>query len=229
MALLAAAVVARYLPESTVPDPRALEPARLLRGYLALLRNADFLVHSAMLGIAMGLIFGFVTAAPFVLIERLGVATERFGFYQASIVVAFFLGSVLASRLADRWAGEAMLGFGVGLIALGAAALAAVVFGGWLAPARFALAYSIMTFGMGSLFAVAPSRALRSIHGQAGTASALLSGIEQIMAGLVAVAVSLLHDGSGRTLAWLTLALALALAALFALARHEGRRDPARR
>ena len=228
MALLAAAVVARFLPESTVPDPRALEPRRVLRGYAGLLRNADFLVHTTMLGIAMGLIFGFVTAAPFVLIEHLGVATERFGFYQASIVLAFFLGSVLASRLADLWPGERMLGFGVALIALGAAALAAVVLGGFLSPARFAGAYSIMTFGMGSLFAVAPSRALRSVDGQAGTAAALLSGIEQTMAGAVGVIVSVLHDGTARTLVWLTISLAVALVALFARAMRDGRRVAAR-
>jgi len=226
MALFAALVVWRYLPESTVPDPEALQPRRVMRGYAGLLRNGEFMLHSTMLGLALGLIFGFVTAAPFVLIEHLGVATERFGFYQASIVLTFFFGSVLASRLAGRWPGERMLGFGVVLIALGSIALAVVVFGGFLSPARFALAYSIMTFGMGSLFAVAPSRALRSVDGQAGTASALLSGIEQIMAGLVAVTVSVLHDGTARTLAWLTLALAVALVTLFRRSRRNGGPTP---
>ena len=224
MALLSFAIIARLLPESATPDRRALEPARVLGSYARLLGNGDFLVHTAMLGIAMGLIFGFVTAAPFVLIEHLGVATERFGFYQASIVVAFFLGSVLASRLADAWAGEHMLLFGVALIVAGAAVLALVVLGDHLTPARFAASYSLMTFGMGSLFAVAPSRALRSIDGQAGTASALLSGIEQTMAALVAVTVSLVHDGTARPLAWLSVALALTLVALLHRARGGGSR-----
>jgi len=214
MALLSCAVAAVFLPESARPDRRALELRRVLRGYASLLGNGDFLLHSLMLGIAMGLIFGFVTAAPFVLIERLGVATERFGFYQASIVAAFFCGSVLASRLADHWPSERLLALGVGLIALGAATLAAVVLGGLLSPVRFAAAYSVMTFGMGPLFAVAPSRALRSIDGQAGTASAMLSGIEQTMAGAVAVGVSLVHDTSARSLAWLSAALATALVIL---------------
>jgi len=224
MALLAFVIVALKLPESATPDLRALEPRRVFGGYARLLRNADFVSHSAMLGIALGLVLGFVTAAPFVLIEHLGVATERFGFYQASIVLAFFLGSVLASQLADRRIGERMLGFGVVLIAVGSLVLAVVVFGGFLSPLTFAASYSIMTFGMGPVFAVAPSRALRSIDGQSGTASALLSGIEQIMAGAVAVTVSLLHDETARSLAWLALALALALVTLLRAARARARR-----
>ena len=224
MALLSCLVIARLLPESTRPDPGALAPARVIAGYARLLVNADFTVHSAMLGVAMGLIFVFITGAPFVLIEYLGVAIERFGYYQAAIVIAFFLGSVLASRQADRWPGERLLRLGVSLIVIGAIALAVVVLGDLLTPERFAASYSVMTFGMGSLFAVAPSRALRSIEGRAGTASALLSGIEQGTAALAAVTVSLAHDGTARPLAWLTLALAAALVALAAVARRAARR-----
>ena len=224
MALIACAIVAVYLPESTSPDPRALEPRRVLTGYARLLRNADFVSYSVMLGLSLGLVFGFVTAAPFVLIENLGVPTERFGFYQASIVLAFFLGSVLASRLADHWPGERMLALGVIVIAAGSGALAVVVLGGFLTPVAFAASYSIMTFGMGSVFAVAPSRAMRGVSGQSGTASALLSGIEQIMAGVVAVVVSLLHDETARSLAWLTIALAVALVALLRSTRVRAAR-----
>ena len=218
-ALLAAAIIFRHLPESAPLDPGALAPARVLGRYAALLGNAEFLVHAVMLGVALGLILGFVTGAPFILIEHLGVPTERFGYYQASIVATFFLGSVLASRLADRWTGERMLRLGVVLVVLGSGALAAVVFGGHLTPERFAGCYAIMTFGMGSLFAVAPSRALRSIEGQAGTASALLSGIEQTMAALAAVLVSVVHDGTARPLAWLTVVLALLLLVLLRRSR----------
>jgi len=81
----------------------------------------------------------------------------------------------------------------------------------------------IVTFGMGPLFAVAPSRALRSIDGQAGTASALLSGIEQTMAGLAAVMISVLHDGTARPMAFVTVFLGLALIALFARSGTEDR------
>ncbi len=211
MALLSFMIIWKLLPESTIPDPKALNLRRVFTGYSRLVVNRDFMVHTSMLGVAMGLIFVFVTAAPFVLIDMLGVAVDHFGYYQSGIVLAFFLGSVLASRLADHWDAVRLFGFGVSLVIVGAVALIGVILLDVLSPMRMVVCYMIITFGMGPLFAVAPSRALRSVEGQAGTASALLSGIEQTMAGVAALAVSVLHDGTARPMAWLTIVLAFSL------------------
>lgn len=221
MAFLSMVVVTKFLPESTTPDPNALKPKRLFNAYAGLLKNSDFLVHCAILGVALGLIFVFVTGAPFILIDKLGVAPDQFGYYQASIVVAFFFGSVLASRLADHWQAMSLLRLGVAMVLAGSLVLCVVIFLGLTTPLTLTGAYSIITFGMGPLFAVAPSRALRSIHGQSGTASALLSGIEQTMAGIAAVMISLLHDGTARPMAFVTLVLGFALVALFMRSRVE--------
>jgi len=226
MALLSFLFVQRLLPESTVPDPHALQPRRVLSGYRALLGNADFVLHAAMLGIALGLIFVFVTGAPFVLIQNHGIAPDRFGWYQAAIVTTFFFGSLAASRLADDWGGERLLNTGILVILLGAALLCAVLLTPLETPLRLTGAYAIMTFGMGLLFASAPSRALRSITGRAGTASALLSGIEQTIAGLAAFAISLLSDGTSRPMAWVTLTLAVSLLVLRRIAAQQVRSAP---
>ncbi|MFK8080104.1 MAG: multidrug effflux MFS transporter [Granulosicoccus sp.] len=223
MAFLSMVIVARFLPESTTPNPNALKPKTLLKGYGGLLKNTDFLVHCAILGVALGLIFVFVTGAPFILIDKLGVAANQFGYYQASVVVAFFFGSVLASRLADHWQAMSLLRVGVAIILAGATALCVVILGGYTTPYSLTAAYMLITFGMGPVFAVAPSRALRSIDGQAGTASALLSAIEQTMAGLAAVMISLLHDGTARPMAFVTVFLGLVLIGLFARSATEDR------
>jgi len=224
MALLAMLVVIKALPESTVPNRDALKAGTLIRGYRTLLHNSDFLTHCAMLGVALGLIFVFVTAAPFILIDKMGVVVNQFGYYQAGIVLAFFLGSLLASRLADHWLAINLLRMGVALIVMGALLLCLVIFSGVQTPMTLTASYMVITFGMGPLFAVAPSRALRSIRGQSGTAAALLSGIEQTMAGLAAVMISLLHDGTSRPMAFVTVFLGCALVALFMRSRMEDRR-----
>lgn len=218
-ALAAFAVAKALLPESTVADPGALRLRRIGAGYLGLLRNAEFVAHTLMLGCALGLIMVFVTGAPFVLIEGHGVPPERFGWYQAAIVVPFFFGSLFASRVADVWEGARLLRLGTALVVTGATVLGIVVLGGLETPVTFTLAYMLMTLGMGPLFAAAPSLALRSVEGQAGTASALLSGIEQTAAAAGAVAVSLLNDGTSRPVAWVTIALAVALLALYRTVR----------
>ena len=87
-----------------------------------------------MLGVALGLIFVFVTGAPFVLIDNLGVSPDQFGYYQAAIVLAFFFGSVLASRLADHWQAMSLLRLGVALVLIGAALLSVVILTGLITP-----------------------------------------------------------------------------------------------
>lgn len=221
MALLSFIVVARLLPESTVPDKNALKPAVIMSGYAKLLKNSDFLTHCAMLGVALGLVFVFVTGMPFVLIDMLGVRADHFGFYQAGMVGAFFMGSMLASKVADVWAPMRLLKTGVIIVLLGATTVCITILFGELSPMTLTGAYMIMTFGLGPLFAVAPSRALRSIDGQAGTASAMLSGIEQMTAGLAAVMISVLHDGSAKPMALITVVLGICLLLLFIQSRRE--------
>ena len=221
MACLSFIVVYLFLPESSTPDAQALQIKRIATAYAGLLKNADFLSHTLVLGVALGLIFVFVTAAPFVLITYFGVQVQHFGFYQAAIVVSFFIGSVTASQLADHWAPERLLNFGVSFVMVGTIVLVFLILSEKLSAINLAVTYAIITFGMGPLFAVAPSHALRSIKSQAGAASAMLSGLEQGIAGLSAVAVSLIHDGTPKPMAWVSGFLALMLVGLIVWIRNQ--------
>jgi len=211
MAVIAASVIYRFLPESTVPDPQALQLRRIARDYFELLHNQEFVSHTMLLGVGLGLVFVFVTGAPFVLITYLGVPVELFGYHQAGIVVSFFVGSMIASQLADRWQAVRLLYVGLVFILAGSVVLVVLIMANRLTAISMVMAYSIMTFGMGPMFAVAPSRALRSIKSKAGSASALLSGLEQSTAALSGVAVSVLHDGTARPMAFVTVVLACIL------------------
>jgi len=211
MALIAIFFVYQYLPESTQPDPNAIQIGRVLRSYAQLLRNDEFVSHTLLLGFGLGLVFVFVTAAPFVLIDYFGVAVQHFGYYQAAIVASFFVGSLLASQLADRWPTDRLLGSGMFFLITGSLALIFLIVSHQLTAVGLVAAYSLMTFGMGPMFAVAPSRALRSIKGQAGSASAMLSGLEQSIAALSGVAVSVLHDGTAMPMAIVTTCLTVVL------------------
>lgn len=211
MAVVAALVVYFYLPESTAPDRQALNLKRVLGAYGGLLRNADFLSHTLVLGASLGLIFVFVTAAPFILITNFGVSVQHFGYHQSAIVVSFFVGSFAASRLVDHWSADRLLSIGLIFILLGCVVLIVLISTNNLGSLSLVVAYSIMLFGMGPMFAVAPSHALRSVKTQTGSASAMLSGLEQSLAGLSAVAVSVLHDGTAKPMASVTTFLTLLL------------------
>ena len=144
-------------------------------------------------------------------VKDLIIDMKNFGFHQAGIVVSFFVGSVVASQLADKWPTGRLLGSGMVFIVLGSVTLVLLIATNQLTAISLVAAYALMTFGMGPMFAVAPSRALRSIKTQAGSASALLSGLEQSIAALSGVAVSLLHDGTARPMAIVTVFLTFIL------------------
>ena len=93
----------RFLPETLdAADHGALRPARLLGGYLGLLRDGPFMAYALAAAMGMAALFAIVAAFPFVLIEGMGVATEHYGYYYAAIVVSFFLGSLVVTQITER-------------------------------------------------------------------------------------------------------------------------------
>ncbi|MDH3737939.1 MAG: Bcr/CflA family efflux MFS transporter, partial [Alphaproteobacteria bacterium] len=97
------ALSARWLPETTARiDHDALGLRRIIAGYAALLGNRIYLAYALALSFGLTGVFAFVTAAPFVLISRHGVATQYYGFSQMAIVAAYFIGTMIAGRAVGR-------------------------------------------------------------------------------------------------------------------------------
>ncbi len=211
LAVFSVFVIALCLPESTTPDKQALLIKPLLRRYLGLLKNKNFLVHSLMLGIALGIVYVFVTTAPIVLIGSYGVAPDHFGFYQGMLVGCFFIGSMVAGKMIDYWSSERLMIVGCALAVSGVALLLLLYLVTNFTAVSFTLCFCLIAFGISSVFAVAPSRALSSVVGNTGTSSAMLSGLEQVLAALAALVVSLLNNGTEGPIVLVTSVLAIIL------------------
>ncbi len=209
----------RYLPETTQPDREALAPRRLGRSYGALLSGRRYLGYSLVMAAAMGGLFAFITAGPFVFIDRLGVATNHYGLYQAVIVLAFFFGSLAANRGVNRIGIEALLRLGLSLMAAATLVPLMLLVLGLEHPATLTFGFALYTLGMGPLFATAPVRALDATPAARGAASAMLGTLQMAGAGLAALAVGVLHDGSAWPLAWTLLASGLLAAVIYGIAR----------
>ena len=213
------ALVWRFLPETTVPDRGALNARRLARGYAALLVPGPYLVYALISAAALGALFAFITAAPFVLIDRLGVATEHYGFYQAAIVLAYFLGSLVVNRMAGRIGTERLLGAGLVVVAMGGVALPAVLAAGAETPAAITAAMSLYAFGLGPVFATAPVRAFDTAASARGSAAAMLGTLEMGGGAMGAFGVGIFHDGTAWPMALIVGAAALLAVGLFTAAK----------
>jgi len=119
------------LPETLpVVERTALKLRAIVSGYGQLLMRGGFVTVAMTLGLAIGAIFAYITEAPFILIDKHGVATRYFGLYQAVIVLAFFVGSLISSRIVDRIGVRNLFAVGVWSGSLsGLLAIVAVSFG----------------------------------------------------------------------------------------------------
>lgn len=191
----------RYLSETATPDRNALRPARLLFGYMGLMRKPDYMIYVVVLALSLGGLFAFIAAAPFVLIDRLGVKPQNYGYYQAIVVGAYFVGNLIANRVVERIPSEWLLRSSLALMALGGGLLPLLLQMDLETPLALAGAMSFFGLGLAFIFVTAPVRALAAAGTGVGLASALLSAIQMGGAALGAAAINLFYDGTAYPMA----------------------------
>ncbi|MDE0726169.1 MAG: hypothetical protein OSB82_06805 [Alphaproteobacteria bacterium] len=102
------------LPETLVkPDRHALRPGRIFGGYYTLLRDGPFMTYTLIMSLVLGGLFATIAEFPFLFIERLGVPTDQYGYYYATIALDFFLGSLAVNRAAGHVNSDKLLAAGL--------------------------------------------------------------------------------------------------------------------
>lgn len=205
--LLALALCWRLLPESAVPDKGGLQPRLILRNYGKLLENGGFMNYAVMTGAGSGVIMAFVTAGPFILISYFQVATEHYGLYFVIPVFSFITSNLVTRRIAGKMNIESLLRLGLVISAIGTMAITGLIFSRFQGALNLILVFSVTTFGLGPVFAIAPMRALDSTDSPTGVASAMVNMVPMLMGGLASVSLSIFHDGTSRPLAFTVLGL----------------------
>ena len=196
LALLVTLLITLFLKESTEKDYNALNPKEIFSDYLALLSNKSFLLYIIIGGCSLGCIFAFITAGPFILIKNHGVATEHFGYFQGVLVVAYVIGSLLATRMARTHSARVILRMGVYVAVSGALLLLAIIFTGVETPVTLIVAIAVILFADGPIFAVIPTLAMNSTDKRTGAAAAMIVSAEMAIGSMAALTVSWIHDGT---------------------------------
>jgi DHA1 family bicyclomycin/chloramphenicol resistance-like MFS transporter len=219
------ALGALRLPETlSVAQRQPLKVGAALANYARLLGNGGFVFVAATLGLALGAIFAYITEAPFILIDRHGIATRHYGLFQGAIVGAFFLGSLLSNRIVERVGVSRLYALGIfsaslsGLLMLGAAAWGDT-------PANLTIAMGVFAFALGPLFASAPVIAFeRAGSAGRGSSAAMLSTFEMGGAALGALAISAAPGGTAWPLAILVGCASALILLAGGMALRAGRR-----
>ena len=195
---------------------RAAGPSlRYWSSFRRLLGSREYLAFLVYGSCMVSMIYTFVTGAPYVAIDVLGVSPSRFGLLLFFPAVASFCGFLLAARVTGRFGGRRMMRAG-----------AMIAFAGTLALAGFAVLHvwhplALFVPGMAIGFAnaiAAPSSTIGAISRDpeiAGAASGLLGFLQLVTAAASTQLVAALTGRSPVPLA--VVLLVLCLIALVAL------------
>ncbi len=205
LALLAAGaflLVCRFLPETGTRDHSAVHPRQVVRSYLALLRRRTYLRYLLPLAVMFGTLFAFVTAGPFLLIDRFGIATQDYGLYYGVLVLAFMMGGLTVSRMVGRVGADRLVQMALFFAFLGSVGLVGPLVANIDSVAAIISAMTLLCFGIGVILASGPTCLFDGAgNGPIGPASALVGALQMAAASLAGLLVGSFHDGSAWPMA----------------------------
>jgi DHA1 family bicyclomycin/chloramphenicol resistance-like MFS transporter len=177
----------RLLPETGKPGEQGT--AALLRNYVHLLKSPVFLGYAVGGGCATTSMYAFIAAAPFIFVDQLHRPEYEVGIYLGVLIFGVWIGSILASRLIQRFALKPLL-----IVAnlVGVAAVLVYLAGVLTGTAGVALTVATMfvfTIGVGIASPAALTQAVSVNPLVIGSASGLY-GFTQMAVGAVCTAAA---------------------------------------
>ena len=170
--------------ESLTPDKRQKGTVlQSFSNYLVLIKNKAFMIHIFLKGTALGLMFAYVSAGPFIFETHFGYSQTVFGLFMGGNALLVAAGSMVALKF-NPLKNAAMVG-AVGLLVFSCAEAAAL----WFLPDKFLLFELLLLpilFCSGMIFTVGNTLAMNEGRATAGDASSLLGIVGYIFGAAVA-------------------------------------------
>lgn len=186
--------LAPKLKESLYPQDRTQLPwYRTLSGYVKLMKSKPFMVHIGLKGCALGLLFSYISAAPFILENHYGFSQTAYGVIIGLNSLAVAAGSMLSLRF-HPFKNAIIVASAILVPSIGVGAYALWHIHSFL---LFEICTVTMLFAGSMIFSVSNTLAMNEGRTQAGEASALLGVSGYVVGAIVAPLVgvgNILHS-----------------------------------
>ncbi|MEF1255879.1 multidrug effflux MFS transporter [Vibrio sp. M260112] len=189
------------------------EPVFKLNRYLDVVRTPSFLFHATLCMLAMAVILGYVTSAPVVLMENLGLSMNEFTMWFGINAAINIVACMSAPKFMDRFGTHMALT--VGIVTLAIAGVVMMLLQGQTTAMAFMLPIFMSSIGFAWILGAAAGKALAPFGDKAGTAAALLGLFQMSGSGLVVGTVQRLGMEPQIMIATLMLIVTPALAVLW--------------
>ncbi|MCW3073709.1 MAG: multidrug effflux transporter [Flaviaesturariibacter sp.] len=186
-----------FLPESRKPNPEiSLRPAAILRSYASVLKVPQFYTYAFTGALAGSGLYAYISGSPFVFMQYFNVSEKAYGLVFASIALGLIISSQLNSLLLRRFKSRQIIRVAlfcqttIGLLLVTGTYLDLLGLEGTVILIFLFLSSQGFTFPNSSALSLAPFTT------NAGSASALMGGIQMGIGALTSAAVSLFSNGT---------------------------------
>lgn len=190
----------------------------LIKGYAHAFKNTSFLKIAFIPGMMIGGLWAWMTASPVLFISYLDVPLQYYGYYGCFGASAYIIGTLVNSRLINRYDLRSLLSVGLWLSLLSSCALLAA---GYLridnAMIYQGLAYPFV-FGLAFIIPNGTALAFSHVTQGSGTCSALLGSLEMALGALSVFLIGEIFDG---TIIPIAILMILSSVISFGLLRHK--------
>lgn len=185
-----------FFKESLTPDRRAKGSFWAPFGnYVILMRNKSFVIHTLLKGSALGMLFAYISSAPFIIQTHYGYTASQFGLFMGFNAIFVAAGAMLALKFHPIKKAAVFAGRALFVIAIGQLVCLLHVDNVWVYEAWNVL----MIFCMGMLFTVANTLAMNEGRECAGDASAVIGFVGYVFGAVASPIVgigNILHSAA---------------------------------
>lgn len=206
-------VLTPALKESLPKDRRVTGHfGKAFRNYGVLIKNKHFMIHTLLKGVALGMVFAYISAAPFIIQTHYGYSEVQFGLFMGFNAIFIAVGAMTALKFRPLKKAAVVAGVALFVISIGQGICLYTVHSVWV----YEIWNVLMTFCMGMLFTVANTLAMNEGRDCAGDASAIIGFVGYVFGGIASPLVgigNILHSEAIALVAYAALVLVFTLLA----------------
>ncbi|WP_419699367.1 multidrug effflux MFS transporter [Mucilaginibacter sp. NFX135] len=202
IAVLILLAVIFLLPESYQPDPSySLKPLPIIRNFLHVLKNPQFLTYSLCGAFAFAGLFAYVSSSSIVFIEVFKVSQKGFGWIFAGLSVGFIGSSQVNSILMKKYKSEQLVNASLIWLVFISAVFLIGAFNNWFGiGGTIAMIFGVLC-GVGISYPNTAALSLAPFTKNAGAASALMGAFQMAIGSLASVGITLITSHSALPMA----------------------------
>lgn len=208
------------LPESKNPDPGfSLRAGAILKNYGGILRHPQFYTYALTGAVAYGGLCAYISGSPNVFMEQYRVSEKAYGWIFALIALGIITASQVNNLVLKRHPSEQIIRYALACQSLIGITFAVLAVLGWSSLSLTIFLIFLFLCCQGFVFPNASALSLAQFGHTAGSASALMGGVQMSVGAGASAVVSLLQNGTQVPMAAVMAGCSSGALAVFLLGR----------